>query len=587
MTTETVEDFDALEFFKSEICSEDLSIRVECIERMDLIAHALGPSIALSKFVPLISDCVKGVFCSDDDEVLLAFAKFIPSLRPCLPKEADSMALVPILEYLASQDETVIRDAAVKSLGILAAESKAVCNEACLPALTRLFKAEWFSSKLSACGLAHFVYPHVTDESRSQIRALYAASASDETPMVRRSAAFHLHEMIRVVENAFVISEMLPVYQNFAQDDTQEAVRSSCVAASQSLCDRFQEIPEIKMCVRDTVAALALDKSWRVRLAVVKVYGELCKCIGKVGTVSHLLDPLVLLIKDQEPDVRKTAIVAFCNTADLLGSSVVVNTLVPLFGSISKDPVHQVRSALSSCVGSLARALGKDFTITHLIPLLMESVKDDHANIRFLTTGSIGAICQVVGEPTIVSQLIILLHSLSQDSNWRTRLAVLQQIPCISRLLGKEVYETKLESLFVSFFGDAVHAVRDSLSKEIGSLVSDLGEQWTVNHFASKIVCLYSNSNSYSSRIAILHTLPKLANVMSDPDDVKRLLLPTLEQGCRDQVPNVRFVACAVARDLLASSAALQKTAVTQQVQPLLQDQDMDVRYFASRAVQV
>ena len=583
MTTETEEEFDALEFFKSEIRSEDISVRIECISRLDLIANALGPAVALSSLVPLIFECVKGVFCSDDDEVLLAFARYIPLLCRFLPEETGPVALVQILESLAGQDETVIREAAVKSLGVIAEECKAVCKQACLPALIRLFKADWFSLKLSACGLAHFVYPQVPDESKAQIRGLYIACANDETPMVRRSAAFHLFEMIKVTEKPFVISELIPVFENLAHDETQEAVRSSCVAASEALCSRLDEA-EMTVHVRDTVASLATDKSWRVRLAVVKVYGELCRLLGKASTESHLVEPLALLIKDQEPDVRKTAVIALCNTAELLTPTIVVSTFVPLFSLISKDPVQQVRSALSSCIASLAKSLGKDFTIAHLIPLLMDSVKDDHPTIRYMATGSIGTICEVVQEPPVISQLIDLLQALSHDSNWRTRLAVLEQIPHLSRLLGREVFEAKLQNLFLSFFGDAVHAVREALTIEIGCLVSQLGEEWTVNHLVSKITSLYSSTNSFSSRIAILHTLPKLALVISRPEDINTFLLPTLEEGVRDPVPNVRFVACAVARDLLGSSAT-EKSTVVKHLQPLLDDQDSDVRYFASRAV--
>ena len=575
---------DALELFKSEIRSLDLPVRLECIAHMDVIAYAMGAKEAETTLIPLITECVKGVFCPDDDEMLLAFAKNLPRMLPFLPEESGPASLVPILELLASQDETVIRDAAVASLGQIALINASVCSESCFPALLRLFKAEWFSSKLAACGFAPYVYKLASEESRAQIRALFLACANDETPMVKRAAAVNLSRMIDVVEKSFVIKEFLPVFKQLARDDTQDAVRSSCVAASLSLCKLFSE-QEAQEHVRDTVASLATDKSWRVRLAVVKVYGNLCACMGKESTISHLVEPLVGLMKDQEPDVRKAAIVAFQSVASLLSPSLVASYFVPLFAIVSKDPVQQVRSALSECIAPLARSLGKEFTLTHLLPLLLESVKDDFCTIRYNATSAIATVCEVVKEnEAVVAQLVALLHTLSQDANWRTRLAVLEQIPPLCNLLGKETYETKLESLFLSFFGDSVAAVRDALSVEIGKLVVMLGEEWTVNHFVAKVLTLYSDTNAYSSRVAILQTLPRMASVMTKDEDIARLLLPIVNQACKDAVPNVRFIACSVAEKLVNHKADMRDT-IKANVEPLLSDPDVDVRFFAIKAL--
>jgi serine/threonine-protein phosphatase 2A regulatory subunit A len=583
MSTDTVEYVDALELFKEEIRSDDLSTRIECIADIKIIAHALGKQKALSVLVPLVSECVKGVFCPDDDEVLLAFAKHLPDLIPFLPSDSGPSSIVPILESLASQDETVIREAAVVSLGRIAQSSQSACSETCFPALVRLFKAEWFSPKLSACGLSHYVYSHVADDGRNQIRSLFISCAKDETPMVKRAAAANLHRLLSVVEKGFILSEFIPVYQSLAQDETQETVRTSCVMASQALCRILNETEATEF-LRDTVSSLALDKSWRVRLAIAKIFGEICRSIGRESTRSHMLEPLVLLMRDQEPDVRKAAVEALTEAATLLPVDDFVSSIVPQFAVISKDPVQQVRSALSGCIGSLAKNLGKEFTLTQLLPLLLESVKDDHPTIRYNATSSIGSICEVLSEPdnqSTVTQLINLLHQLSQDANWRTRLAVLEQLPILCRLFGKDLFEARLESLFLSFFGDSVHAVRAALTDEVGQLVDHLGPEWTTTHFVGRILMLYSESNSYSSRIAILQTLPKLASKMESDEGVLRILIPVLERGCKDVVPNVRFIACSIAKELKGAAQALKPT-----LEPLTGDTDIDVQFFAKGAIE-
>jgi serine/threonine-protein phosphatase 2A regulatory subunit A len=407
--------------------------------------------------------------------------------------------------------------------------------------------------------------------------------------MVKRAAAAHLHELVRIVEKDFVITEFIPVYQNLAKDETQESIRSSCVTASVALCEVFNQ-DECVSYLRDTLSSLAMDQSWRVRLGMAKVYGKVCKSIGRESMVSHLVHPLIELMQDQEPDVRKAAVSALEETCSLLTPPQVIAYIVPLFPVISKDPVQQVRSALSACIGPLSISLGDDFTLEYLVPLLTDSVKDDSPTIRFNATASIGAICQVLKDsPQVLHQMVSLLHLLAQDSNWRTRLAVLEQIPVLCKLHGREFFESKLENLFLSFFGDSVHAVRAALTVQIGILAELLGEGWTVKHFLQKILSLYSPASSYSSRIAILQTLGKLAVVIHDGNDIQALLSPTLQKGCSDPVANVRFTACSVVDDIMKLKDNRSKTVgkfIKPALESLIKDNDIDVRYFASRAVQ-
>jgi serine/threonine-protein phosphatase 2A regulatory subunit A len=585
-----INEVDPLELFRSDIKVEDLVVRVQCIKHMNAVAHALGKEKALSVFVPLIMECVKGLFCSDDDEMLLAFAQHIPSLIHHLPTDSGAGALVPILEYLASQDETVIREAAVSSLGFIAAKDPVHCNQTCFPALIRLFKSEWFSPRISACAFASHVYSHVSEDSKSQIRALYISCATnEEAPMVRRAAASNLMDFIGVLDKQVVVSEIIPVFHGLAKDETQEPVRTSCVHAATRMCEIFaQEEANLHMC--KTVAELATDKSWRVRLAVAKVYGKLCKCLGPQSTSTHLLYPLVELIRDQEPDVRKAAVAALPDVTPLLPMSEVIDCIVPLFSVVIKDPVQQVRAALSACIGELARLLGKEFTVDHLIPLLTEAVKDELPVIRYESTASIGSICEVLQDPVFqktLNQMISLLNALAQDTNWRTRLAVLEQIPVLCRLHGRDFFESKLENLFLSFFGDSVYAVRGALSDQIRVLADFLGDEWTSQHFLQKVLSLYSLSSPYSTRVAILQTLPKIAGVMRNFDQVNKLIIPILAMGCTDPVANVRFVACSmIVKIANEGKRSGLKLSAMKELEVLKKDADIDVQYFALKALE-
>lgn len=58
-----------------------------------------------------------------------------------------------------------------------------------LPLLTRLATGDWFTSRTSACALFAAAYPTASTETQTEMRRMFAALVSDDTPMVRRAAA--------------------------------------------------------------------------------------------------------------------------------------------------------------------------------------------------------------------------------------------------------------------------------------------------------------------------------------------------------------------------------------------------------------
>ena len=118
-------------------------------------------------------------------------------------------------------------------------------SEDIVPVLHRLAAAEWFTARLSVCALFQFAYPKATDSQKLELRKLYAHLAGDETPMVRRAAALKLKDFCAVVDKAHITQELLPVYRQLAQDDTQDIIRVACVHTSLVLIENhFKENPE-------------------------------------------------------------------------------------------------------------------------------------------------------------------------------------------------------------------------------------------------------------------------------------------------------------------------------------------------------
>ncbi|KAF3774742.1 hypothetical protein EJ110_NYTH45106 [Nymphaea thermarum] len=90
----------------------------------------------------------------------------------------------------------------------------------------------------------------------------------------------------------------------------------------------------------------------------------------------------------------------------------------------------------------------------------------------------------------------------------------------------------------------------------------------------------------YLCRMIILHAISLLAPVMG-PDVTCNKLLPIVINSSKDRVPNIKFNVAKVLQSLVP---VVEQSVVDQTIRPCLaelsEDPDVDVRYFASQAVQ-
>ncbi|THU72137.1 hypothetical protein C4D60_Mb04t08930 [Musa balbisiana] len=137
----------------------------------------------------------------DDDEVLLAMAEELGVFIPYVGGVEYAHVLLPPLETLCSVEETCVRDKAVESLchiGAQMRESNLVDWFA--PLVKRLAAGEWFTSRVSSCGLFHIAYPRAPDQLKAELRSMYSQFCQDDMPMVRRAAALNLGKFAATIE---------------------------------------------------------------------------------------------------------------------------------------------------------------------------------------------------------------------------------------------------------------------------------------------------------------------------------------------------------------------------------------------------
>jgi len=175
------------------------------------------------------------------------------------------------------------------------------------------------------------------------------------------------------------------------------------------------------------------------------------------------------------------------------------------------------------------------------------------------------------------------------DNHWRIRQSVVEQVPKLARLFGVDMFQSKLEALFLSSLRDSVHSVRDTGIQNLEGIAEAFGAAWTVEHLLPKLTDLYSQSSGYASRVTSINVLPRISKVMT-ADQVVQFVIPLLIKATKDSVPNVRFTACKTISWMMENhklGSVSIKTVIKPALLELEHDSDIDVQYYAQRALQL
>ncbi|MBA0727560.1 hypothetical protein Golax_000537 [Gossypium laxum] len=213
-----------------ELKNDDIQLRLNSIRRLSTIARALGEERTRSELIPFLSENN-----DDDDEVLLAMAEELGVFIPYVGGVEHAHVLLTPLETLCTVEETCVRDKAVESLCKIGSQMRENdLIEWFTPLVKRLAAGEWFTARVSACGLFHIAYPSAPETLKTELRSIYGQLCQDDMPMVRRSAASNLWKFAGTVESAHLKADIMQMFEDLTQDD-QDTVRLLAVEGCAAL----------------------------------------------------------------------------------------------------------------------------------------------------------------------------------------------------------------------------------------------------------------------------------------------------------------------------------------------------------------
>jgi len=268
----------SFDLLMQEMQSDQNSVKINSIYRLPVV-------IAIESKKPEFKDSLykwlHEVSANSSDEVLYAIA-FQLGLKETYKVLSDKC--LDLLEGLAQQDETVVREAAVQSIVKLAKDKDAdIKIETLHPFLLRLATAHTFQAKVSFINIVNQIMPNyesstIIDDLQSHLTKL----AEDDTPMIRRALANIIGDMIQTNWNK-KSANYVDVWKNFCGDD-QEAVKILCMNSMAKVMEKCLEkkdtnsdmyVSEMKNVITEKIIAFQTDKAWKVKKNLAQKMPEL------------------------------------------------------------------------------------------------------------------------------------------------------------------------------------------------------------------------------------------------------------------------------------------------------------------------
>lgn len=481
-------------------------------------------------------ELTQAALLNEDDEVLFALAEELGDLSNYI--SGSPSVLIAPLENLATMEEAVVREQAVKSLTSIADRlpDSEVIN-VLTPVVLRLASSEAFYCRVAACGLFSTVYLRAGNL-KEKLRQKFLDLSREDSPMVRRSAAIYMGRFAQVIEKDVMLAEIIPAFRQLSSDDMDQ-VRTLCLD-SLIIIAKLLNKEENRLNTLPIIITQGEDKSWKVRYHFAINFPQIAEALGKEIVENSLVQTFVQLLRDIEPKVKSSALDSLKIILHTFGRDKIQNLIFPAVSSIASDPAANstVRINASDVVIEMSKLIGREFTSTHLVPIIQDLIQTDSQEVKLHLLSGLTVLGSVLGSDLLSSGMLNILKSLVKDSsNWRIRESVIKLCCDLIPYVGFDIFVRELEGIFFLFLNDSVSNIRESGVEYLKKVCQEAREDWTTTVLLPKLSELYHSQSGYLYRITAIRGL----GVSLIPIDK---VFPLLKEAAQDSVPNVRLCLC-------------------------------------------
>jgi serine/threonine-protein phosphatase 2A regulatory subunit A len=502
--------------------------RKAAARRIGSVCAAIGADGVQRELVPFLEGKI-----DDDDEILLIMAEELGNCVTVFSGSDGALCLLKPLEALCHVEETVVRDAAVvATCKVIAALPDAVASAQPTEMVMHLATGDWFTKKVSACGLLATAYGCASPEGQVELLDTYVTNlCADDAPMVRRAAAKQLGFVAAKVGISNVLAKILPAYEKLCIKDT-DSVRVLAMSQTSALAKLLNH-EQLSQTLLRIIDDCHRDRSWRVRMALASDLGAIAQAGGKAFASASLVTIAVVLIGDPEPEVRESAIRQLVPICAVVGEEVFAKACLPEINQtrFAEEEEVKVQTAFAEMVMGLVPLISSDVAQTQLLPLITDTLRrqldEESESFQHMNQAMINmklkvfrqmealmkklpsqpakaftqdVLLDVVKDCCITEHYedsyggLVALYD-TQQFNWRARQSTVGVVPSVlstvtasaegkgngisAGAVGELISEgTALFTQFVAGLNDPVSAVRRAAAESVGGIVDLAGAEW-------------------------------------------------------------------------------------------------------------
>ncbi|KAJ8940880.1 hypothetical protein NQ318_000617 [Aromia moschata] len=500
-------------------------MQIEITRKLGSLAKHLGEEATRNELLPFIKENI-----DFHDEILLNLSEQLREFIPLVGGYRHSRPVLDVLMKLCNTDETIVRDKTVEILRNIGENlDTELTEELFVPVVEALASEDWFTSKCSAAALYSAIYSKVKDEKKTELRNSFRTLIQDDSPIVRKTAAINLIDLLTYMETECIKNEFIAVFDNIARD-AMDSVRVFAVDVAIALAKRLTE-NEVEEFIFKTIESWADDSSWRIRQRLAYCIGELQRVIPYPKMRGKILAMYQNLTKDTEAEVRIVAARNIFNYTNSLRDTyanqpkfednfepVFQQSIMPQINHLINDPSDEVRLALSSNMLALSATLREECFKRNILPLLVEVLENEASmliqanmlqNLNRLPK-NIDLTLSLHSIKNVVRSLII-----NSQSHWRTRRSIFVAFMHIAKFSSKEYFAQNLKIFYAALLGDPVFAIRRTAPIILPLLAKQYGIRWASENIIPYFT-MFTKDCRYLYRFVPLFGINELINPSLD-----------------------------------------------------------------------
>jgi serine/threonine-protein phosphatase 2A regulatory subunit A len=203
---------------------------------------------------------------------------------------------------------------------------------------------------------------------------------------------------------------------------------------------------------------------------------DLAPILGKDATISHLVPPVLLLLRDTASEVRLNLISSLSALNEVVGVDLLSQSLLPAILDLAHDSKWRIRLSILTHVPLLAKQLGIDFFTEKLLALCIGWLTDSIATIRTAATQNLSELASLFGTEWTVEYLLPSIEEIRRHVTYMRRLTAVQAYSLISPKIQVDIVIRDILPVILEMALDDVANIRLNVCKALEEIAVVCGQ---------------------------------------------------------------------------------------------------------------